>query len=338
MIEIAGAAVASEAVAATAETTLATAETAVAIKDVGAGVVELSKTEVAADFNIDRLAEMPKAGSIISNKGFDIDKLAEMPKTVENVSDKGFDIDKLAEMPKVEDNASEKTLDIDKRTEISPGRETSGEKKFDVDKKTEIPQARDIGNKNTNGDAAHENASEQRDDNMANIESNDVTLFSTEKERIDHTPREDSSVGDWEGERGNSKFIPIEEDMKKHLSEYGCDGIEYKKGVVDFSPVSETNVQIDMTSQRYGPGGNFEKCDAKCAEQWNAEKREGKDDWTARDVEKWRGENHYTWHECSDMKTCMLVSRDIHETFIHSGGVSECIKRDQINYGGGFDE
>ena len=44
---------------------------------------------------------------------------------------------------------------------------------------------------------------------------------------------------------------------------YGIDGIEYKDGVVDFSPISACSVDIDMTSCRYGPGGNFEKADTQ---------------------------------------------------------------------------
>jgi hypothetical protein len=83
--------------------------------------------------------------------------------------------------------------------------------------------------------------------------------------------------------------------------------------------------------------GNFTQADIECAEMWNATEKDGKADWTARDVNNWRTENKYTWHECCDTKTMQLVSRDIHGFFSHSGGVHECKIRDNYT-GGGFDE
>ena len=75
----------------------------------------------------------------------------------------------------------------------------------------------------------------------------------------------------------------------------------------------------------------------KLAEQWNKERRDGKDDWTHTDIEKWRKENKLTWHENSDMKTCeKLVPTIIHEAFRHSGGVFEINKKNNRN--GGFDD
>ena len=63
---------------------------------------------------------------------------------------------------------------------------------------------------------------------------------------------------------------------------------------------------------------------AFAAEQWNAEARDGKTDWTARDVANWRRENHYSWHECNDRKTCQLVPTKVNDYFGHLGGVGEC--------------
>ena len=59
---------------------------------------------------------------------------------------------------------------------------------------------------------------------------------------------------------------------------------------------------------------------------------------TARDVSQWRKENGYSWHERNDMKTCDLIPTKINAYFGHLGGVSECRKRDEVNYGGDFDE
>ena len=79
-----------------------------------------------------------------------------------------------------------------------------------------------------------------------------------------------------------------------------------------------------MTGKRHGKGGNFEQCDEKCAEQWNKEGKDGKTDWTARDVQKWREENSYSWHERNDMKTCDLIPTEVNDYFGHLGGVAEC--------------
>lgn len=165
------------------------------------------------------------------------------------------------------------------------------------------------------------------------IEENDY--FSTYDERINHTPKENSERGEWTGDRGESIFIPNDPEIKKILEKYGLDGIIYKDGIPDFSDVSESTVEIDnMTENR---AENFKQCDEKCAEQWNKEARDGKTDWTARDVAKWRKENGYTWHERNDMKTCDLIPTKINDYFGHLGGVSECKKRDSGD-GGDFDE
>lgn len=176
--------------------------------------------------------------------------------------------------------------------------------------------------------------------------------YTSYEERIKYTPKEDSDLGSWEGERGESKFVPNEENeagaaAKEKLSEYGMDGVEYESAEPDFSKCSEAEVEIDnMTENRENyvdengeyQQGNFTQADAKCAELWNSIKRDGKDDWTAADVRDWRRENQYSWHECCDMSTMQLVSRDIHGFFKHSGGVAECKVRDNTNTGGEFDE
>ena len=167
----------------------------------------------------------------------------------------------------------------------------------------------------------------------------DILVYSTPKERLDRTPREDSDRGVWTGERGDSDFIPNDKEIIEILDKYGLDGITYKDGIPDFSECSESTVEIDnMTDKRYGSDGNFAQCDEKCADQWNKEARDGKTDWTARDVRNWREENNYTWHERNDMKTCDLVPTKINDYFGHLGGVSEYKKLHSQDNGGEFDE
>lgn len=187
-----------------------------------------------------------------------------------------------------------------------------GEQAPRMEAEDSLPDGSDV-----NAESDADGASEASDDSP---EKNGEYL-STYEERLKQTPAE-GDRGSWTGERGESKYIPTDEEVKAILAEYGMDGIEYKDGIPDFSKCSEATVEIDnMSSNR---NKNFEQCDEKCAEQWNAEARDGKTDWTARDVANWRRENHYSWHECNDRKTCQLVPTKVNDYFGHLGGVGEC--------------
>lgn len=170
----------------------------------------------------------------------------------------------------------------------------------------------------------------------------DKKHYVPEKERLDHTPSETSEHGSWTGERGNSKFIPSHntEDGRlacEKLKDYNEVGVVYRDAEPDFSPVSEATVEIEsMTANR---PDNFFQADTKCAEQWNAIKRENRTDWTALDVRNYRRENNLSWHECCDRKTMNLVPQEIHGLCKHSGGVAECKARDTAKtLGGVFDD
>lgn len=164
--------------------------------------------------------------------------------------------------------------------------------------------------------------------------------FSTYEERIKKTPADNNSErGHWEGDRGESKYIPSDGKINEILGKYGLNGIVYKDAIPDFSGCSEATVEIDDMSGdidgidgRNKKGGNFDQADQKCAEQWNKEARDGRIDWTARDVRNFRkppdgnGPTVYTWHECNDRKTCQLVPTEVNDYFRHFGGVGECNK------------
>lgn len=186
-----------------------------------------------------------------------------------------------------------------------------------------------------------DNGWKYRVDESGNVEVIEEGYQTSYKERMDRTPTE-GERGYWEGKRGESKYIPSTETENgakaaSKLAEYGMDGIEYQDAIPDFSECAEESVEIDMTDKRYGPEGNFAKADAKCAEKWNAERKDGKTDWTPQDVADYRSANRMTWHECPDRKTCQMVSLDIHEYFGHTGGVLECKKAIIEDIGGVFD-
>lgn len=133
--------------------------------------------------------------------------------------------------------------------------------------------------------------------------------------------------GEWDGEIGNSKWMPKPDFIpkvinpenktwKQILDKYGIDGIEFKDGYPDFSKISKGEVKIDdFTDDR---SSNFAQADEKLAEKWDCSPEE---------VEKWRKENGYTWHECENCKTMQLVPSEVHGNIPHSGGISEYKKQ-----------
>jgi hypothetical protein len=172
-------------------------------------------------------------------------------------------------------------------------------------------------------------------DDMAtekNIDPGHKECLTTSAER---TELASCSKGDWDGEPGNSNFYPEKLGAREVLERCGQDAIPYNDGEPDFSKVSEISVEIeDMTSWR---PYNFKQADEICASRWNLNLKDGRNDWTGRDVEAWRKENRYSWHERLDMKTMDMVQRDVHEECKHYGGVAECRRHEALN-GGGFDE
>lgn len=132
--------------------------------------------------------------------------------------------------------------------------------------------------------------------------------------------------GTWSGEVGNSKWIPdkavipgdrngTNPEHKKWgqiLEKYGIDSVEFKKGYPDFSEIARETVEIDdFTDDR---SINFDQADEEMAEKRNC---------TPEEIAKWRAEQKYTWHECSDCRTMQLVPTEIHGNISHSGGISK---------------
>lgn len=136
--------------------------------------------------------------------------------------------------------------------------------------------------------------------------------------------------GTWEGERGNSKWTPMENyvpenkwnteanpdnlTLKEIFAKYGIESIEFKDGYPDFTPVSKGDVSVEMTEKRYN---NFKMADEALAKEKGC---------TPEEVKKWREENNYTWHEHQDGKTMQKVPNEVHASVPHAGGIS-VIKR-----------
>ncbi|MDD8048377.1 MAG: HNH endonuclease [Thomasclavelia sp.] len=154
---------------------------------------------------------------------------------------------------------------------------------------------------------------------------------STRKERIESTPNETNPNGHWEGARGEGKFVVTNEEAKEALSKFGLDGIPYKYGIPNFTPVSKGTVKIDnMSGIR---ADNFKKGYEAMAEKWNEEKHEGQTNWDAQKVKQYKIDNKLDFHECADGKTMQFVDHSIHIVCGHRGGRSEAaIKQGDNKY------
>lgn len=162
------------------------------------------------------------------------------------------------------------------------------------------------------------------------------SYYSTEAERIKWNPL-DGERGKWEdGERGNGTYVPNVDSEKGKmvadaLKEFDIKGITYKNSIPDFSKCAKATVTIDNMTENIVD--NFNQADEQLAEQWNKEMKDSRIDWEAREIKDYRKEHQMSWHECSDMKTCMLVDRKIHDYFRHTGGRFECKKRNELEGG-----
>ncbi|MBB6716815.1 HNH endonuclease [Clostridium gasigenes] len=161
---------------------------------------------------------------------------------------------------------------------------------------------------------------------------------SSYESRINQTPADVNIKAVFEGGRGESLSTlkpPPDPQLKKILDEAGIEGIQYKNGVPDFSPVSKAEVEINYMLGGKGVNGNkarnlnFEQANIELAKQLNKSPELAKEfDMVAgsikpSDIEKYRVKNNLTWHELNDTKTIQLVPTKINSTFGHLGGIGE---------------
>ena len=143
---------------------------------------------------------------------------------------------------------------------------------------------------------------------------------------VDNQREGNENNGHWEGDRGDSRWVPNRDDIPKKanpdgqcwgeiLDKHGIDSIAFCHGEADFSCVSDWTVEIvGFTDSR---SDNFDRADIALAKQMGCSPEE---------VAKARKEDGYTWHECSDMKTMQRVPSEVHNNIPHSGGISEAKK------------
>lgn len=166
--------------------------------------------------------------------------------------------------------------------------------------------------------------------------------YNSYQARLDATSKPDPILGWYEGERGESKYIPSGRNAEgiavaEILKKYGLNGIVYRNAEPDFEDCSEAVVTIPhMTDDR---DINFPQADVELAKQWNDIEKDGRRNWRPDDVVLYRKAYFLSWHEKCDTKTMVLVRSEINLYFKHIGGVSECRMRDAGGeIGSEFDE
>ncbi|WDW11490.1 HNH endonuclease [Priestia aryabhattai] len=161
---------------------------------------------------------------------------------------------------------------------------------------------------------------------------------SSYESRVNQTPAQVNPRVEFEGIRGESLCTlkpPPDPKLKRIFDEAGIEGIQYKNGVPDFSPVSKAQLEIDHMLGGNGKRGtdarraNFAQADQKLADELNNSPEMAHEfgmqsaEIKARDIERYREKYKLTWHELNDVKTIQLVPSVINSKFGHIGGVGE---------------
>ena len=155
------------------------------------------------------------------------------------------------------------------------------------------------------------------------------------KTRYDVTPK---NKGVWvnedgsHGERGESKFVPNDPEVKKNLAGNGVDGINYKDCYPDFSPVSKFDAYLDPEDFYASDLEQFDMCNNALADAVlpdpDTDKIEDpelasmftEDQLT--DIMNGDTPEGYTWHHDTEAGHMQLVPTDVHQACRHSGGRS----------------
>ena len=205
---------------------------------------------------------------------------------------------------------------------------------------TEQPDKDDILDKDCNElsdppkEASFESLKESVDDIGASEKAEIIKDFVDQNVTPSVLPKRN---GHWEGEEGNSKWIPDGDasvtwrksgithtkTYRDIIDRYGSDGIEYINKEPDFEPYEDSFIQHaeleHFSDERTGSDGTYTMASKAVAERLSQETGEK---WTTQRVQEYMITHGLTWHECADRKTVRAVPAEINAAFKHSGGIS----------------
>jgi len=153
------------------------------------------------------------------------------------------------------------------------------------------------------------------------VDLNDVPdeYGSSLNDRISQTP---VNNGEWSGERGNSTWTPETEDVAGQLDSYGVDGIEYRDGFPDFSPVAEYEHQLPEDLYESSDTAQFNDCNDALSNHLESDPDFGAnfDDDQLEAIRAGEKPSGYTWHHDTEPGNMQLVPTRIHQNCGHYGG------------------
>jgi len=153
------------------------------------------------------------------------------------------------------------------------------------------------------------------------VSPNDVPdeYGSSFNDRIDQTP---INNGEWNVERGNSRWKPNDEAVIRELGDYDVDGIDYHNGFPDFTPVQVFECKLpdnllDGKDNAQFLEGNLALLDhlkdhPDCVNNF--------DDSQLAAIARGYNPSGYTWHHDVNAGRMQLVPTSIHNSCGHFGG------------------
>jgi hypothetical protein len=146
---------------------------------------------------------------------------------------------------------------------------------------------------------------------------------STPKERLDQTP---VNNGEWSGERGESKWTSTLTDVQEQYKQYGVDGIEYKDGLPDFSPISQFDHYLPdkpinlVTATDDDQFDDCSKALKKYVEDNPEEAKRKFNNKQLNQINTSKKPSGFTWHHSVESGKMELVPTRIHQNSGHYGG------------------
>ena len=128
--------------------------------------------------------------------------------------------------------------------------------------------------------------------------------------------------GEWSGDRGNSTWKPETEDVAEQLRQHGVDGIDYRDGFPDFSPVSAYEHQLPEELHESKDPAQFNDCNNALSNHLenNPEFARNFDDDQLEAIRSGEKPSGFTWHHDVEPGNMQLVPSRIHQNCGHYGG------------------
>ena len=140
-------------------------------------------------------------------------------------------------------------------------------------------------------------------------------------DRIKQTPIND---GNWDGDRGDSRWKPNDEDVIRDLRDYGngANGVEYRNGFPDFTPVQVFECKLPNQLNERNDDYQFTDCNLALLDHLkdHPDCIPNFDDTQLAAIARGNNPSGYTWHHDVQTGRMQLVPTSLHDSCKHYGG------------------